>query len=361
MKADASDCTKITVRTLSPLVTEIGDIIFKMLLETNDFLLRLWLAFGSCHQIFQLLVFFLLASPSTLLSWRLWRFSISPLLYPEEPQEVPYWIPFIGHALSFVKNQDKILTYGREYFKNTREPFAITLGHEKLYILTSYHDAVALLKDHTTLDYGHVIQDLMHSFGVTKQGVNTVYAPNPEFLGKIREQNPHNKSLFHLKSDFYHTQLHPGKQQYSIIQENMLGRLSNAMTCENLIKAGLLSSRTNAKEASLYKLCQHVFVKAGLKAFFGEPIFQLSPSLLDDFIEFDDNNWMVFYNWTGPNVQAMRKPKAKVLAVLEEWLRLPKAQRQGTAWLIETMEESQRQLGMKEADIAVVLMMLMWV
>ena len=28
-----------------------------------------------------------------LISWRIWRFSILPALYPQEPKEIPYWIP----------------------------------------------------------------------------------------------------------------------------------------------------------------------------------------------------------------------------------------------------------------------------
>jgi hypothetical protein len=26
-------------------------------------------------------------------SWRLWRFNIRPALHPQEPKEMPYWIP----------------------------------------------------------------------------------------------------------------------------------------------------------------------------------------------------------------------------------------------------------------------------
>jgi len=28
-----------------------------------------------------------------LLVWRVWRFTIYPLLYPDRPKELPYWIP----------------------------------------------------------------------------------------------------------------------------------------------------------------------------------------------------------------------------------------------------------------------------
>lgn len=57
----------------------------------------------------------------------------------------------------------------------------------------------------------------------------------------------------------------------------------------------------------------------------------------------------------------MRTPKAKVLRILEEYLQLPTTQRSGVAWIIETMVDAQRDLGMKDADIAAVVMALLWV
>lgn len=33
------------------------------------------------------------ALPLLWLAWRAWRFSIIPALYPDEPKELPYWIP----------------------------------------------------------------------------------------------------------------------------------------------------------------------------------------------------------------------------------------------------------------------------
>lgn len=28
-----------------------------------------------------------------LVTWRLWRFTVAPYLYPKEPKVLPYWIP----------------------------------------------------------------------------------------------------------------------------------------------------------------------------------------------------------------------------------------------------------------------------
>jgi len=34
-----------------------------------------------------------IAAVFSLFVWRLWRFTISPLLHPDDPKELPYWIP----------------------------------------------------------------------------------------------------------------------------------------------------------------------------------------------------------------------------------------------------------------------------
>ena len=39
----------------------------------------------------------LLVVVAALLLWRLWTFTLHPLLNPLEPREVPYWIPCESH------------------------------------------------------------------------------------------------------------------------------------------------------------------------------------------------------------------------------------------------------------------------
>ena len=210
------------------------------------------------------------AATTALLGWRVWRFALHPILHSDEPREVPYWLPYVGHARNFAKNQDSILSYGREYFQNSREPFTISFGPEKLYILTSYHDVVTAYKIDTTLDYRHVIRDLVGSFGVSRAGVDKVYSSNPDFFDEIRRQNPHSKSLFQLKSEFYHVQLHPG-QHFQIIQDKFLTLINQAMEFSNPPESAMrFISNGTGQHASLYRWCQLVFVKAGIIAFFGE-------------------------------------------------------------------------------------------
>ena len=48
-----------------------------------------------------------------LLLWRVWSFTIRPLLHPDEPKEIPYWTPVLGHLLSFFRDSYGLISYGR--------------------------------------------------------------------------------------------------------------------------------------------------------------------------------------------------------------------------------------------------------
>ena len=48
-----------------------------------------------------------------LLVWRVAKFSVVPLLRPNDPQEYPYWIPGVGHLFSFFQDSDNLLARGR--------------------------------------------------------------------------------------------------------------------------------------------------------------------------------------------------------------------------------------------------------
>lgn len=37
-----------------------------------------------------------------LLSWRLWMFTILPLLRPDEPKEIPYWVPCLPNLTPYI-------------------------------------------------------------------------------------------------------------------------------------------------------------------------------------------------------------------------------------------------------------------
>jgi hypothetical protein len=49
-----------------------------------------WVTFSETQMPFLAVV---ICVAALLLTWRLWRFKVRPVLRPDEPRELPYWIP----------------------------------------------------------------------------------------------------------------------------------------------------------------------------------------------------------------------------------------------------------------------------
>jgi hypothetical protein len=50
------------------------------------------------------------------MAWRLWAFTVRPaLLRPNEPRELPYCVPLLGHAVPFFRDAHDTLTRARKY------------------------------------------------------------------------------------------------------------------------------------------------------------------------------------------------------------------------------------------------------
>lgn len=297
-----------------------------------------------------------------LLVWRLWRFTILPILRPREPRELPYWIPFIGHAPSFFKDADKTLTYGRLYFGNIREPWSLTVAGNQIYIMTSASDVSAVFKNIEQLTFDDYIEDMMLHFGASKAAVHTMFAA-PEKADQTPtglQPNPLHKSLIHLSESFYRQQLHPGKK-LDILQDTFLGNIHNSLGWDSLPAKAIMSSRAEDRTGSLLAWTREVLLDGATRAFFGDRLVELEPKLFESFFYFDDNSWKLTYRIPRPWSNDMYAAKQTAQDAMEAYFKLPKEQRPGATWLVQTLETEMKARGIGESDIAALLMMIFWV
>ena len=304
----------------------------------------------------------LVAFPIVLVLWRFWAFTIKAALYPDEPKELPYWIPFLGHAIGFVRNGQRVLTRGREYFGNTREPFALTLAGEKIYFLTSPDDVTALYKDTKSLGFDHVVYELSIQFGVSRAAMDKIHRKpstraDDKLCSKLQIENPNLKSLAQLNSVFFKQHLHPG-DEYNTLLINVLEHLNPFLDPNNLPSAAFVSSKSSERTISLLKWTQHAFLSSSISVMFGAKMQQLDPDLAKNFLTFDNDNWKLWYKWPGGG--EMQSAKARVIKTVQPYIGLAHSERQSAAHLVQTIELSQRALGICEKDIATNLAMIFW-
>lgn len=252
----------------------------------------------------------------------------------------------------------------REYLGNSREPFAITLAGEKIYFLVSPDDVSAAYKNTAALSFDKIVRELSITFGVSKDATDKVYRQPTSEVGDITSQKfetkkIRQKSLAQLNNEFWKQQLLPGDICYEL-QGKFLKHIEASLQLGNMSGQYVLSHDSiSGKTVSLLRWTQEVLLNAALRVFFGDRLVDLEPDLSRHFLEFDDDNWKLWYKW--PNATKMHAAKSKLAKTLQRYLALPKEERPGAAFIVETMEKTQRALGMSEEDIAKILSMVIFV
>lgn len=290
-------------------------------------------------------------------------------------------IVYLGHAVGYMHDGQGVITKaryiptlclhpilwlircGRQYFGNTREPFAITLGGERLYFLTSSEDVALAYKNTTSLTFDKIVHDLSVTFGVSRQSVERAYRRPTNELDDVISQNfqiknPQLKSVAQFHHDLWKQQLLPG-DLYREVQQQFADLIESSLRLNRMTGHYVISSHRNeGKNVSLLKWTQEVLVDAALRIFFGDKLLELDPDLPRHFLEFDDDSWKLVYKW--PNATKMHTAKAKITSALVRYLALPPEERKGAAYLVEMMEKTQRALDFSEEDIANVFSIVLW-
>jgi hypothetical protein len=255
------------------------------------------------------------------------------------------------------------VTRARLYFHDSREPFALTLGGEKLYFLTAADDVQSFFRNASTLEFESVVYELGITFGVSKQAMDKSYAkPTSEAEDRVSHalgtRNSRLKCLVDLNKEFWKMQLHPG-DEYRKIQDVFLQEITERLANGNLPMTSIIGRQGTGYTISLLRLCQRVLIESTLDAFFGKVLLELEPSLVQDFLDFDEENWKLWYKW--PKATKMITAKDRMATAIEHYLALGDETRHDASFIIKTFIKSQRALSTSDTDIAKVLCMLVFV
>ncbi|KAF2746362.1 hypothetical protein M011DRAFT_459495 [Sporormia fimetaria CBS 119925] len=116
----------------------------------------------------------------SLVGWRTLRFTIWPYFHPNEPVDLPYWLPFFAHSFSFFGNSDRLLERGLNHIKRTHKIYAVQTLHRKLYIITDPADVAAAFKDNTALHFDGHLNELLVDYGFSGEDLRrSWHLPQP--------------------------------------------------------------------------------------------------------------------------------------------------------------------------------------
>ncbi|KAI1870662.1 uncharacterized protein JN550_005205 [Neoarthrinium moseri] len=297
---------------------------------------------STCGSIFGLA---LLASMMLLL-WRAWRFTINPLLHPDEPKELPYWIPFL---------------VGRIHFGNTKEPFALTIAGSTTYVITNAQDVTEAYKNNSTLSWTEFLLEMMRTLGNNEICVEAAARPLPR--DKDGFPNPHGKPLVTLARDMHIRQLHPG-DQLDDLERRFLRWFERCLEPETMAKT--YGSNVAQKDqdttvtVSLVQWCSEIFTLASQEAYFGPELAHIDPHLHETFIVFDELSYQILYQYPRLLTGKMRAAKTQLQHAMKNYLQLPPSKRTDTAWFTDAFETECKALGIDETQVALMFFTVYW-
>lgn len=111
----------------------------------------------------------------------------------------------------------------------------------------------------------------------------------------------------------------------------------------------------------LVEWARDVLLESATRTFFGDRLIELEPDLFKNFIYFDNNSWLFTYQIPKPWSKEMLAAKDVVQKALETYFDLPRAERPGASWLIQTLKDEMRGVDIGSKDIAAMLNMIFWV
>ena len=181
----------------------------------------------------------------------------------------------------------------------------------------------------------------------------------------FQTENPSNKVLCHLQSDFYKQQLYPGEKLDSI-GETFLGYIDdhlhfNRFSPQYEIAPSHESKDPDFKTVSLYRWCREVLVDSATRTFFGHKLLEINPSLLQSFYAYDETSWKLLYKYPSVFAKDVTTAKNCIVSALTEYLETPSSKRQDASWIMKTLEKEQRAIGIDTHNIAAMMMLAYWV
>ncbi|KAK0459099.1 cytochrome P450 [Desarmillaria tabescens] len=104
-----------------------------------------------------------------------------------EPPLLPYWIPFVGHALWYGRRSNEVYVAAR-FFSPDSRPVSVTLMGQRIYIVTASKDVSAVYRAKSLSFNNLILWGLGAVFNISQEGRNAI-AYEPDHSSSLLENS----------------------------------------------------------------------------------------------------------------------------------------------------------------------------
>ncbi|RAH63499.1 cytochrome P450 [Aspergillus piperis CBS 112811] len=282
-------------------------------------------------------------------SWHAVKFWNNKHLDNREPPPIPYWVPGIGHTLSFLSDADKMIDHALAYLKTKRSPFKLHVGGKSLYVVQDVPLISDVHKRVKELSNDIFIELLLTAAGVSDSTRTRLWSSiSPEIKDSILRALTNN----------FQTALRAHYRRNSIT----LGLLSQIQLAPSSLPLyhPLRISIDGPAEVSLHNWVVDALVTITTDSLFGKVCIARFPQL-------KDNLYLLHMNI--PDIFSSRPrrifPKAyaatdNLVRDFEEYFDLPKEERMDRAEIVTMIEDKLSSAGLSNKELAMLFIWAFW-
>ncbi|KAK4209840.1 cytochrome P450 [Rhypophila decipiens] len=310
-----------------------------------------------------------------LLSWRLWMFTLKPLIFPSAPKVLPYWIPC--HSIAFFRSSDKAIERGLRYVRYSYEPFALQVLGKKLYIISSPTDVTAVFRDTESLQFEGYLDLLLKNMGIKSKARKLAWhkpVPGDSHYDPNNKINPRHLDVIHFVEQAWRTQLLVEERRHEIstpflkladmwLQPDHLDAHALQTDC---LWCGLRPCDMDHDgggypgQISLHSLCRVVFVEGNTRAIFGPHLHDIDPKVAEHMAQFNDSVWMILFNYPDLLQLPVTQAKDKLVAALSTFIQTPDHNKGSEAGIIKETLGVMEAAGLDVGSRATMILLSYW-
>lgn len=293
-----------------------------------------------------------------LLTWRTWKFTLRPLLHPNEPKDLPYWLPFIGHAFGILRGFNTTVIRGVQYFQHSPGPFAMALLGEKVHVATSAEDINAVWNLSKTLSLDAIGMEMFTLIGISQRSREALFETNES--ARYNAGFAKAGSVQERVQDFHKQQLHNGPRLEALMSGKIVPGLVRFLDFEDPRHPAVTERSASSVTISLFDLCVHAIIAEDTDAYFGPRLREMAPGIVEAFVEWEYSNWKFVMQMPAFLSKDMLRCKAEVVDAFEAYYKLPRSQRQGASHFVTSLEDMLREVGLTEKEMAMFTFLHYW-
>ena len=244
------------------------------------------------------------------------------------------------------------------HFGNSREPYSITIGRQRVYVISSPEEAQNLYNN-KALSWVRYVQELYGWIGMPKTNIEKLWPSTSLGISKGSEPaklTPRQKIL-----EYRHHHLLPG-ESLDKLSETFRSYLDKELQWQNLTidNPYLRGSSSDWVDLALLDWNTEIFVRTITELYWGKSMFRVAPQLINSLRKWEKCNWKYLYNLPSFLSKDTATAKNELLQGFTQYFGLPKSQRPDAMNPVIAIEGELRSLDFNDSDVAKVNMLWHW-